>query len=52
LPGIDQIPVEFIQAGGKTLHSEIHKFINFILSKGGLLKLWKKSIVVPIHKRV
>jgi hypothetical protein len=27
-PDIDQIPAELIQAGGNTLHSEIHKLIN------------------------
>jgi hypothetical protein len=29
-PGIDQILAEMIQAGGKTLHSEIHRLINSI----------------------
>jgi hypothetical protein len=28
-PGSDQIPVELIQAGGKTLHSEILKLITY-----------------------
>jgi hypothetical protein len=32
-PGIDQIPVELIQAGGNTLDSEIHKLINCIWNK-------------------
>jgi hypothetical protein len=27
LPGVDQIPVEMIQAGGQTLHSQICKLI-------------------------
>jgi hypothetical protein len=27
-PGIDQIPVEFIKAGGSKIYSEIHKLIN------------------------
>jgi hypothetical protein len=26
-PGSDQIPAELIQAGGESLHSEIHKLI-------------------------
>jgi hypothetical protein len=30
LPGIDQIPAELIQAGGETLHSDIHKLIKLI----------------------
>jgi hypothetical protein len=37
-PGIDQIPVELIHAGGNTLRSEIHKFINCIWNKGILGK--------------
>jgi hypothetical protein len=32
-PGADQIPAELIQAGGETLHSEIHKLIKSIWSK-------------------
>jgi hypothetical protein len=27
LPGADQIPVELNKAGGRTIHSEIHKLI-------------------------
>jgi hypothetical protein len=51
-PGSDQIPAEPIQAGGETLWSEIHKFINFIWSKEELPDDWKKSIIVPVHKKV
>jgi hypothetical protein len=29
-PGVDQIPAELIEAGGETLHSEIHKLIKLI----------------------
>jgi hypothetical protein len=29
-PGSDQIPAEFIQAGGEILLSEIHKLINSV----------------------
>jgi hypothetical protein len=32
-PGIDQIPAELIQAGDKTLHSDIHNLINSIWNK-------------------
>jgi hypothetical protein len=33
LLGIGQTPTELIQAGGETLHSKIHKLINYILNK-------------------
>jgi len=29
-PGTDQIPVELIETGVRTIHSEIHKAINYI----------------------
>jgi hypothetical protein len=32
-PGTDQIPADLIQAGGETLHSEIHEFIKLIWNK-------------------
>jgi hypothetical protein len=41
-PGSDQIPTEFIQAGGEILRSEIHE---------DLPDQWKDSINVPIHKK-
>jgi hypothetical protein len=50
-PGSDQIPAELIQAGGETLHSEIHKLIMLIWNKDELPHQWKESIVVPIHKK-
>jgi hypothetical protein len=49
-PDVDQIPAELTQAGGETLHSEIHKLIKFIWKKE-LPHQWKESIVVPIHKK-
>jgi hypothetical protein len=30
-PGTDQIPAEFIKAGGRTIYCEIHKLTNSIL---------------------
>jgi hypothetical protein len=50
-PGSDQIPAELIQAGGETLHSEIHKFIMLIWNKEELPHQWKESIVVSIYKK-
>jgi hypothetical protein len=29
LPGIDKIPAEIIQAGSRTVHSQIHKLCKF-----------------------
>jgi hypothetical protein len=50
-PGSDQIPAELIQAGGGTLHSEIHELIIPIWNKEELSHQWKESVVVPIHKK-
>jgi hypothetical protein len=50
-PGVDQIPAELIQAGGETLHSEIHKLIKLIWNKEEFPHQCKEPIVVPIHKR-
>jgi hypothetical protein len=50
-PGIDQIPAELVKAGGRTIHSEIHKLIIAIWSKKELPEEWKESIVVPTHKK-
>jgi hypothetical protein len=45
-PGIHQIP-----AGHKTLGSEVHKLINYILNKKKLSQQWKDAIIVPIYKK-
>jgi hypothetical protein len=37
-PGTDQIPAEFIKAGGRTTQSEIHKLINSIPIRRNCLK--------------
>jgi hypothetical protein len=50
-PGVDQIPVEPIQAEGKKLHSEIHKLIKLIWNREELPHQWKELIVIPIHKK-
>ena len=49
-PGIYQITAELIKAGGRTIHSEIHKLINPIWNKVELPEEWKESINVPICK--
>jgi len=47
---IDQIPIEFIQAGGRTICYEIHKLIISIWNKEELPEEWKESFSVPIYK--
>jgi len=49
--GIDQIPSEFIKAGGRTICCEIHKLIIYIWNKEELPVEWKESIIVPIYKK-
>ena len=50
-PGIDQIPAEQTEAGGRTNYMEIHKIITSIWKKEKLPVEWKVSIIVPIHKK-
>jgi hypothetical protein len=50
-PGADQIPAELIQAGGETLHYEIHELVKLIWNKEELPHQWKESTVLPIHKK-
>jgi hypothetical protein len=50
-PCVDQIPAELIEAGEKTLRSNIHKLIKLIRNKEELPHQWKEKIVVPIHKK-
>jgi hypothetical protein len=35
-PGMDQIPLELIKAGGRTIYCEIHKIINSIRNREDL----------------
>ena len=49
--GIDQIPAEFIKAGGRTICSEIHKLIISTWNKQKLPEEWKESIIVPIYEK-
>jgi hypothetical protein len=49
-PGTDQIPVELIKAGGRTICCEIHKLhklINSVWNKEELTLQWE-SVIVPI----
>jgi hypothetical protein len=51
LTGINQIPTELIQAGGETLHSEIHKLIGSVWRKEELPWQRKESVTVPVYKK-
>jgi hypothetical protein len=50
-PSNDQIPVEMIKVGNRTIHFEIHKLINSIWNEEELPEEWKVSIIVPICKK-
>jgi hypothetical protein len=49
--GSDQILLELIQAGGKTLWSHIHNFINSIWNMEKLPHQQKESVIVPVYKK-
>jgi len=51
LPGIDQIPAELIQVGGRTISSEIHKLNTYIWKEEELPEEWKESIIVPVYNK-
>jgi hypothetical protein len=48
-PGVDQIPVEMIKAGGRTIRCVIHNLIISIWNKEEVSEEGKDSIVVPIY---
>ena len=50
-PGTDQIPTELIKEGGRTIRSEFHKLITYVLNKEELPEEWKESIIAPIYTR-
>jgi len=50
-PGMDQIPAQFIKAGGRTTRSEIHKLNNSIWKEENLPAEWKESLIVHIYKK-
>jgi hypothetical protein len=45
------IPAELIEAGSRTIFSEIQELINSICNKEELPEEWKKSIIVPTFKK-
>jgi hypothetical protein len=50
-PGIDQIPVELIKAGGRTIRCEIHKLIISIWNKEKLPEGRKESVILCFYKK-
>ena len=50
-PGTDQIPVELIKAGCRTICYEIQKLIISIWNKEELPEEWKESIILPFSKK-
>jgi len=49
--GIDKIPAKLIKAGGRTICSEIQKFINSVWNQEELPEEWRESVTVPIYKK-
>jgi hypothetical protein len=47
-PGIDQIPLELIKAGFRTICCQIHKLINSIQE---LPEEWKESVMVLMYRK-
>jgi hypothetical protein len=47
----DQIPAEFIKAGGRIIRSETHTLTIFIWNKEELREKLKESVIVPVHKK-
>jgi hypothetical protein len=50
-PHTDKIPAELIKAGGRTVHSDIHKLINSLWNKEELSEEWSDSVIVPVYKK-
>ena len=50
-PGVDGIPAELFKSGGPSLHAAVHKLILAIWRQEKLPREWKKSIIIPIHKK-
>ena len=50
-PGIDRVPAELINEGGRIIRHEIHKLIIAVWKKEALPEGWKESITVPIYKK-
>jgi hypothetical protein len=51
LPGCVQILAEQIEGGHEILLSAIYRLIISVWNKKELPDQWKKSIIVPVHKK-
>ena len=49
--GVDRIPAELIKYGGQLILAHIHKLILEIWRQEQIPEDWKKTIIVPIHKK-
>jgi predicted sugar kinase len=49
--GSNQILLEFIQTGGRTVHFEIYKLTNYILDREEMPEQWKESVIIPTYKK-
>ena len=49
--GVDQITSEAIQAGGDILLQRIHSLLQTIWRTERIPSVWKKAVVIPIHKK-
>ena len=50
-PGIDQITSEAIKARGNILLQRIHSLLQTIWRTERIPSVWKKAVVIPIHKK-
>jgi hypothetical protein len=48
---IDQISVELIKAGGRTIRFEILQLINSFWNEVELCEQWKESVIISIYKK-
>jgi hypothetical protein len=50
--GIDHIPAEMIEAGGKIIYSEIHEIITSVWNKEKLPEEWMRPIILSVFTKV
>jgi len=50
-PGTEQIPMELIKAGSRTIHFHTHKLTNSVWNEEELPEAWKELIILPIYKK-